>query len=175
MVRLPTILSRILKRSHPDVLEATKRYAEAKGVDISDVVASALSAYLSADDAGKDELEKAMAERRLSEGSPRATDIRGATEVVKDLLQTYAEMSKAIAETRANFQVAQIVSDYKAMAEAAKELTTAGQSKGAGSIEDVIAQAMVGKLLGGLGATRRPSETVETGRAPVKKIDEEAD
>lgn len=170
MVKLPSIISRLLKRAHPDIYEAAKSYAEARGIDVSDVIASAISAYLSADEQGKEELEKAMAERRLRHGS--SIDIKGAVNMLRDFMQTFSELSKTIAETRANFQISQIISDYKAISEAAKEISQIGQSKGSGSLEDLIAQAMINRLLGGLGTAPQSKEFKKTGKANVEKIEE---
>lgn len=171
MVKLPAILSRLLKRSHPDVYEALKSYAEAKGSDVGDILAAAISAYLSADDEGKEELEKAMAERRSSGGG--ASNIKGAIALMKEMTGVYKEMAQTFADMRASFQTSQIIADYKALAEAARGITEVGQSKGSGSLEDLFARALVDRMLTGLGGAPRQTVLQTTGKGRVEKVTEE--
>jgi len=169
MVKLKALLSRFLKRSHPDIYEALKEYCEKKGLEIGDVVAASVSAYLSADEEGKDELERVMEEKRTK---MKSTGIKEAVGVLKELVDVYKDLSEAFASMRTSFHVSQIIADYKALSDAAKQISELGQSKGAGSLEDVFARAFIDRMLSGFGKSM-PLQSTKTGKGKVEKIDEE--
>ena len=58
--KIKRLLGRVFGRKYPDLYDAVKSYAEKRGLKPEHVIASAVAAYLSADEEGKEELEEAM-------------------------------------------------------------------------------------------------------------------
>jgi len=165
------VIGSVFKRSHPDIYQATKAYAEAKGIKVDDVVGAAVSAYLSADDEGKEKLEAAIAERRETGGG--VGNIKATMGLMKDFLGMFTEFSKSMAESRAAMQVSSVVADYQAISEAAKKIGAAGAESGSGTMEDVIGKAIIGNILTGLGAKKEVASQKKVGTAPVQEIGED--
>jgi len=141
LAKLPAILSRVFGRGHPDIYKAVKDYAEQKGQAPADVIASACAAYLSADDEGKETLEKTMAERRASGGG--GANINAAVNLFNEMCKSMGTMFKTMNEARASLQSQSLIADYKAVTTAASEIKKLGGESGSGSLEDKIGEAFV--------------------------------
>ncbi|MBA7698385.1 hypothetical protein ES703_107062 [subsurface metagenome] len=170
--KVTDILKRVLRRTHPDVYEAVKEYASEKNIRIGDVVAASVSSYLSADDEGKDVLEKALAERKGG-GGGGTTGIKTAVSLFKDMCEAMSTMFTTLNTAKSNLSAASIVADYKAIATAAEEIKKVGSEGGSGSIGDSLADAFVRNIIEtGLGGKlRKKKSTRTTGKTPVEKLD----
>jgi len=167
-------LVRALKRDHPDVYEAVKKYCEEKGYNIGDVVAAATSAWLSAQgDEARAELEEALKSRRVSMQAP---SFRQAVDMMRDVMQTMADMFRAVNEVRAGVSTAAMLADFKAMADFLTEVRTTAAESGKGSIEDFLWQVLLAKIAGSAGIKHEEVKkvaSVRTGTGKVIKVGEE--
>jgi len=155
-----------LSRGHPDVYEALKNYCDEKGLNITDVAAAAIASYLASTDEGKEELETAMAKRRISGGS--APDIRATINLIKDLSQAMTEMFKAVNEARAGASTASMLADFKAMSDFLNQVKETASESGKGSVEDLLATMIMSRLFGGI----QPAGKVKTPSGKVKEVEE---
>jgi len=163
------VIKRVFGRGHPDVYGAMKEYAESKGIDVTDAIASACAAYMTIDDEGKEKLETAMAERRKGGGGGKA-DMTPAINMFKEMCGAMGEMFKAMNESRASLQSASLISDYKAVTQAASEIKKIGGESGGGSLEDKIAEIFLDRMLGGkIGSLK---STKKTGTDKVEEVKE---
>jgi len=162
VAKLPTILKRVFGRAHPDIYDAVKEYAEKKGQSPVDVVAAACASYLSVDEAGKEELEKAMAERRAKGGS--GASMKPAIDMFKEMCEAMGTMFKSMNEARASLQTSSLISDYKAITGAASEIKKLGGESGGGSLEDKVADAFIRSLV-----EKFTGRKVETGKEKSQK------
>jgi len=164
-------VKRVLGRGHGDVYEATKKYAADHGVAVSDVVASAMTSYLAADEDGKATLEEAMAKRRTGGGG---ADPMAAVEMFTKMSDSMSKMFAAVNELRSSVSIGSMVSDFETVTTAVDKLKGIGAEKGSGSTEDLLADAlvrgMVNKMLGG--AELPSKKTMKTGESKVAKIEE---
>jgi len=167
--KIKSILRRVFGRSHPDIYTAVKDYAEKRGLDVGDVVAAAVSAYLASDAEGKEALEKAVASSRPAKSG--SVSLRPAIEMFKEMCGAMGDMFKTMNEARSSLQAASLIADYKAVTEAAQEIKKLGSESGSGSLEDTIATIFLENLLGG--RLRKVKSKRPTGKAPVEKIGED--
>ena len=135
--RIKSILRRVFGRSHPDIYTAVKDYAEKKGLDVGDVVAAAVSAYLASDAEGKEALEKAVAESKPAKGG--STSLKPAIGLFKEMCEAMGELFTTMNEARSKLSAASLIADYKAVTEAAQEIKKLGSESGSGTLEDTIA------------------------------------
>ena len=56
MSKLKDVLKRVFARRHSDIWAALQDYANSKGIRVDDALAAAVSAYLAADEEGKETL-----------------------------------------------------------------------------------------------------------------------
>ena len=176
------ILNRLLgvfRRGHPDIYDAVKKYAEKRGVTVSDVIAAATSAYLQTDAEGKEELEKALASRRTS--AKGASNLKESIGAVTELLKSLGDVFSALNEVRSTVSIQSVVSDYKTLREAVRGVAEEGQASGKGTIDDYLAQlfvnAVISKFTGGAGGvplTQKPpgKNLKKTGKGKVIEVEE---
>jgi hypothetical protein len=170
MSKLKNTISRLLRRSHPDIYEAAKSYADEKGIKLEDVQAAALTAYLASDDEGKQKLEEAIEKSRVEgRGSPQ-TNIKNAIEMFRDMTSAMGEMFKAMNEARSSLSMSSMLADYRAAAEAAKEIKKLGGEGGTGSMDDMIANWFLSRMFGSID-TQKPVK--KTGKTPIEVHGEE--
>lgn len=155
-------LRNIFSRGHPDVYKAVKTYAQERGVPTTDVVASAVSSYLAADEEGKDILEKTMEERRKSGGGGGQANIEAAVKMFTDMTGGMTKLFQATNELRASVSIGSMVSDFKTVTTAVEEIKGIGSEKGSGSLDDILADAFVRGLI-------KKMTGVEPGEIPKKK------
>lgn len=166
-------IKRVLGRGHGDVYEATKKYAADHGVAVSDVVASAMTSYLAADEDGKATLEEAMKNRRVGGGGGQA-NIESAVKMFTEMTGGMTSLFQAVNELRSSVSIGSMVSDFETVTTAVDKLKGIGAEKGSGSTEDLLADAlvrgMVNRMLGG--ADFPTKKTKETGKDKVDKVEE---
>ena len=170
--KIKSAMYRVFKKGHPDIYDALKDYCDKKGYNMSDVIASAVAAYMAADEEGKEELLEKMAQRRAS-GGGNPLQIKETMELFKDFCSVMKEMFSAINEARANMSVSALISDFKAVSNAMNEIQKAGGEAGKGSIEDLLAAAFVQNLLGQFGVKKSPAKTTPSGKGKVIEVGEE--
>jgi len=163
-------IKRVLGRGHGDVYEATKKYAADRGVAVSDVVASAMTSYLAADEEGKVTLEEAMAKRRAGGGG---TDPMAAVEMFTKMAESMSKMFGSVNELRSSVSIGAMVSDFETITTAVEKLKGIGAEKGKGSTEDILADALIRGMVNRMvGVTDTPGKkTKETGNVKVEKIE----
>jgi len=166
--KLRSIFSGLRKR-HPDVYKALKRYCDEKGINMSDVAAAALASYLAADEEGKEELERAMAERSMS-SSTGAPNVKATIGLIRELCGAMTDMFKAVNEARANVATQSMLADFKAMANFLNEVKETGSESGKGSVEDMLAGLLFSRFFGG--GLGKKAKKIKTGTGKVKKIEE---
>ncbi|MCM8802830.1 MAG: hypothetical protein NC827_05940 [Candidatus Omnitrophica bacterium] len=162
-------IARVFKKKHSDIYEALVRYAEKRGVKISDVIGSAVLSYLSADEEGKAELEKMVAEKAYTPVGQKS---------YQAFLETFTNTAKTIVDTMVTIQEAgqrlvkgSILNELKSNIETIEEIKKIGASGGSESLEDILASAFIKTLLGRAGI--RLPEKRESGTGKVKEIKEE--
>lgn len=162
----------LLGRGHGDIYEAAKKYADERGVAVTDVLASAVSSYLAADEEGKATLEEAMSKRRASGGG--GTDAMAAVELFTTMADSMSKMFGAVNELRSSVSIGSMVSDFETVTTAVDKLKGLGAEKGKGSTEDILAEAlikgMVNKMVGSTELTDK--KTKKTGDGKVEKIEQ---
>jgi len=166
--KLRSIFSGLRKR-HPDVYKALKRYCDEKGINMSDVAAAALASYLAADDEGKEELERAMAERSVGH-STGVPNVKATIGLVKELCDAMGSMFRAVNEARANVATQSMLADFKAMANFLNEVKEASSESGRGSVEDMLAGLLFSRLFGG--GIGSKAKKIKTGTGKVKEVSE---
>jgi len=166
-------LRSVFRRGHGDIYEAAKKYAEERGVSTTDVIASAMTSYLAADEEGKATLEEAMANRRTSEGKGGA-DPMAAVEMFTKMADSMSQMFGAVNELRSSISIGSMVSDFETVTTAVEKIKGIGAEKGKGSTEDIIADAFVrgviNKMTGGIELSGK--KTKKTGENNVQKIEQ---
>jgi len=164
-------IKRVLGRGHGDVYEATKKYAADRGVAVTDVIASAMTSYLAADEGGKVTLEEAMENRRTGGGGANPM---AAVEMFTTMAASMSEMFGAVNELRSSVSIGSMVSDFETVTTAVEKIKGIGAEKGKGSTEDLLADAfvrgVVNRMLGG--ADFSSKKTKETGKEKIVKIEE---
>lgn len=168
MSKLKDVIKRVFARRHSDIWEALQDYANSKGIRVDDALAAAVSAYLAADDEGKDKLEKYVSERRRS---PDA-DVKAAIETMRQMFGLMSEAFDAINKARVNLQVGTLVSEYEALAQAAEKIKKSGAESG--GFEDMIANWFLSRMFGGQLPIQLKSSgrSKKTGEAPVTEFEE---
>lgn len=164
----------MFRGQHGDIYKAAKDYAEERGLNVGDVTAAAVSAYLSADEEGKEALETAIKESRGGKGGGQ-TDVAAAVKMFGDMAASVTTMFNAVNEMKNAVSINSMVSDFEALTTAMNKLKTAGVEKGAGSMEDKIADAFVQGIVNRMtgGGEPPPHKTVKTGKGEVKKVEDE--
>jgi len=170
--KIKSTIYRVFKKGHPDIYDALKDYCDKHGYNMSDVIASAVAAYLAADEEGKEKLLEKMAQRRVS-GGGSPLQIKETMTLFREFCSVMKEMFSAINEARANMSVSALISDFKAVSQAMNEIQRAGSEAGKGSIEDLLAAAFVQNLLGQFGVRRTPAKTTPSGKGKVIEVGEE--
>lgn len=170
-------LRNVFSRGHKDVYEAVKIYAQERGVATSDVVASAVTSYLAADEEGKDILEKTMADRRTSGGGGGA-NIDAAVKMFVDMTGGMTKLFEATNQLRASVSIGSMVSDFETVTGAVEKIKGLGSDKGAGSLDDVLADAFVRGLIKKMTGTNvelpaRKRKGEETGKSEIETIEPE--
>jgi hypothetical protein len=161
-----------LKSSHPDVYEALKKYADDRGVNVTDIAGAAIASYLAGDPEGKAELEKAMERRRQS--GDGVSNVKAAMDLFKEMCGAMGEMFRTMNEARAGMSMSSMLSDFKAVTNTITEMRKAGAEAGAGSIEDILAKAFLQRILGGVFENVPAGDVgkLRTGQGRVKQIEE---
>jgi hypothetical protein len=162
-----------LKRRHPDIYGVLRRYCDERGVSIEDVAASAVATWLASDEEARKDLEQAMAARAAGVASSGAANIRETIGMFKDMCGAMAEMFRAMAEVRSSLSITSIIDEYRALSTAAKEIKSIGESGGAGSLDQLIAQIFLQRMLGGVPTQTKPLGKKKTGTAEIERIEEE--
>ena len=168
--KIKGVLAR-LKRKHPDIYGVLRKYCDERGLSIEDVAASALATWLASDDEAKKDLEHAMAARSSAIG--RNPDVKATLELIKDVTGVMKDVFSAVSEVRTTLSIKSVVDDYKALTEAAKEIKSMGESSGAGSLDSIIAQMFLQRLIGQSPAQTKPFGKRKTGTGEVEKVGEE--
>ncbi len=168
-------LRNVFSRGHKDIYEAVKVYAQERGVATTDVVASAVSSYLAADEEGKDILEKTMAERRSSGGGGGGANIEAAVKMFVDMTGGMTKLFEATNELRASVSIGGMVSDFKTVTSAVEEIKGMGAEKGSGSLDDVLADAFVRGIIKKVTGTdvvipTKKNKGKETGKGEIEII-----
>ena len=168
-------LRNVFSRGHKDIYEAVKEYAQERGVATTDVVASAVSSYLAADSEGKATLEAAMEEHRKGGGRGGA-DITTAVEMFSKMADSMTKMFTSVNELRSSVSIGAMVSDFETVTGAVEKIKGLGAEKGAGSVEDALADAfirgLINKITGGAGLSKTTKgKGVETGQGKVEVIE----
>ncbi|GAG77678.1 unnamed protein product [marine sediment metagenome] len=170
-------LRNVFSRGHKDIYEAVKIYSQERGVATTDVVASAVSSYLAADEEGKDILEKTMEERRKSGGGGGGqANIDAAVKMFVDMTGGMTQLFQATNELRASVSIGSMVSDFETVTGAVEKIKGIGADKGKGSIDDYVADAFVRGLIKkvtGTDVNISTKETKETGKGKVEVIEDE--
>ncbi|MBA7670630.1 hypothetical protein ES703_78776 [subsurface metagenome] len=169
-------LRNVFSRGHKDIYEAVKIYSQERGVATTDVVASAVSSYLAADEEGKDILEKTMEERRKSGGGGGGANIDAAVKMFVDMTNGMTKLFTATNELRASVSIGSMVSDFETVTGAVEKIKGIGADKGKGSIDDYVADAFVRGLIKkvtGTDVNISTKETKETGKGKVEVIEDE--
>ena len=160
-------LFRVFKRDHKDVYGVLKRYCDERGLNISDVTASAVMTWVAADEEGKKDLEQAMAARRTGGGS--TTSMKPMLSMFKEVCESMGSMFKAMNEARAGMSMASMLSDFNAVSDTLTQMKKAGSEAGKGSTEDLLATLLFNKILGG--AKGKDATKIKTGTGKVTKVD----
>lgn len=159
---------------HKNIYDAIKEYADERGVAITDVVASAASSYLAAEEEGKEILEKHMLEMRADKVSGQA-DPKAAIEMFTKMASGMTDLFTAVNQLRASVSIGSIVSDFETVTKAVEKIKGMGADRGKGSVEDALADAfvrgIVNKMSGGTTALDL-KKTKQTGTGEVQKIEE---
>ena len=168
-------LRNIARRGHKNIYDAVKEYAGERGVAVTDVIASAMSAYLAADEEGKDILEEAMKKGRTTGGG--TGDVTAAVKLFTTMSDSMSKMFNSVNELRASVSIGSIVSDFETVTAAVQKIKTLGAEKGAGSLEDKLASSFVTGLInritgGGLGTSGESKKTKKTGKGKVEEIEQ---
>lgn len=169
-------LRNVFSRGHKDIYEAVKEYAQERGVATGDVVASAVTSYLAADEEGKELLEKSMAERRAGGGKGKA-DISAAVDMFVEMTGGMTKLFEATNALRASVSIGSMVSDFETVTGAVEKIKGIGAEKGSGTLEDTLADAFVRgliKKMTGVEPGSIPAKTVKkTGQDSVETIEPE--
>lgn len=160
-------LFKAFKRGHPDVYSVLKRYCDERGLNTSDVVASATMTWIAADEEGKQDLEEAMKKRRTGSGGSSA-DIKDTLGIFKEVCSSMGEMFKAMNEARAGMSMQSMLSDFKAVSNTLTEMKKSGSESGKGSVEDLLATALFTKIFGGIQG--KEATKTKTGKGKVKNV-----
>jgi hypothetical protein len=164
--KLKDVLKRVFARRHSDIWSALQEYANSKGIRADDALAAAVSAYLAADEEGKETLERYVSERRRGD-----TDVKAAIETMRQMFGLMGEAFDAINKARVNLQVGTLVSEYEALAQAAEKIKKSGAESG--GFEDMVANWFLSRMFGGqLPFQLKPSGRKKTGEAPVTELEE---
>ena len=169
-------LRNVFSRGHKDIYEAVKIYAQERGIATTDVVASAVSSYLAADEEGKDILEKTMSERRASGGGGGA-NIDAAVKMFVDMTNGMTKLFTATNELRASVSIGSMVSDFETVTGAVEKIKGLGAEKGSGSLDDYVADAFVRGLIKKVTGTdvnisTKEKKGKETGKSKVENVEE---
>ena len=166
MSKVKRALMRIFKRGHPDIYDALKKYCEDKGLNPSDVVASAVATWLATDEEGKAELEQAMAKRRTA---PSGMDFKMLIGMFKDMCDAMSSMFRAMNEARANMSLSAMISDFEAVSGALERMRSKAAEKGTGSAEDLLYALILSRLFPNLG---QQVGKLRTGVGSIKKVED---
>ena len=161
-------LFKAFKRGHPDVYKVLRKYCDERGLNVSDVTASAVMTWIAADEEGKKDLEQAMAARRTG-GGGSSVQIKDTLGIFKEVCSSMGEMFKAMNEARAGMSMQSMLSDFKAVSDTLTEMKKAGSEAGKGSIEDSLATAFIERILSGAGGKK--ATKTKTGTGKVKKVE----
>jgi hypothetical protein len=167
MSKLRDVIKRVFARRHSDIWSALQEYASSKGIRADDALAAAVSAYLAADEEGKETLERYVSERRRSGDA----DVKAAIETMRQMFGLMGEAFDAINKARVNLQVGTLVSEYEALAQAAEKIKKSGAESG--GFEDMVANWFLSRMFGGqLPIQFKSSGRKKTGEAPVTEFEE---
>ena len=166
--KVKAALFKAFKRGHPDVYKVVKKYCDERGLNISDVTASAVMTWVAADEEGKKDLEEAMKERRTG-GGGSSTSMKPMLSMFKEVCETMGSMFKAMNEARAGMSMASMLSDFKAVSTTLTEMKQSGSEAGKGSTEDLLATLLFTKIFGE-GKGKKAAKT-KTGTGKIKKVD----
>ena len=166
--KIKGVLFKAFKRGHPDVYGVLKRYCDERGLNVSDVTASAVMTWIAADEEGKKDLEQAMSERRTGGGGSPA-GMKPMLAMFKEICESMGSMFKAMNEARSTMSMQSMLSDFKAVSGALSEMKKTGSEAGKGSVEDLLATALFTKLFGG--KEGKKAAKTKTGTGKVKKVD----
>ena len=170
-------LRNVFSRGHKDIYEAAKKYAQERGVPVTDVVASAMASYLAADKEGADILEETMTKRRTSGGGGGAADVTAAVTLFTNMADSMSKMFDSVNTLRASVSIGSIVSDFETVTTAVQRIKGMGTDAGKGSLEDKLADSfirgIIARMAGGLdvGGTKK-KKTRTTGESEVEELEQ---
>jgi len=169
--KIKRLLSRVFGRKYPDLYDAVKSYAEKRGLKPEHVIASAVAAYLSADEEGKEELEEAMKSLAAKRGGSGGMNLQQ----FKAYMDAFVDAMVRIQEAGQKLVKGMIVNELRGTIETIEEIKKIGsESGGQGTIEDLLAAALINRILGGYGISL-PSKNIparRTGKGKVEKLEE---
>ena len=157
------------RRGHPDIYEAAREYAKAKGIDVEDVTGAALSAYLSSDQEGKEALESAIEERRAKGGGSSMAGMKEALAMFESMVDTSVKLMTKSQEAGQTLIKGSLLNELKNQAETVEAIRSIGATSGKGSLEDTLATAFINRILSGAGvniqaSTKTPAKQSGTGK-----------
>ncbi len=141
----------IFKRGHPDIYGALKKYCEERGINVSDVTASAIAAWMAGDDDSKEMLEDAMSKRRIG-GGKGSSGFNVAP--FKEMCEAMGTMFEAMNKAKAGMSMSSMLADFKAVSTTLTEIKKAGSEGGKGSMDDLLATVLIKRFLPDFGKKR---------------------
>lgn len=164
--KIKTAFFRVFKRGHPDIYKVFDHYCKERGIDKSDVAASAIAAWMASDEESKAELEEGMKERRVG-SSGSSSSMKPMLGMFKEICDSMGSMFKAMNEARAGMSMTSMLSDFKAVSNTITEMRGAASEAGKGSSEDLLLRALLAKILPDIGSLKK-----KTGTGKVKKVED---
>lgn len=176
MSKIMSRIKRMFRKRHPDIYEATKKYAEGQGLRIDDVIGAGLSSYLSTTSDGKEALENAIEERGRKGGGSSTSGMEEALQMFERMVDTSVKLMTKSQEAGQQLIKGSLLTELKSQAETIEAIKSIGAEGGKGSIEDVLATAFVNRLLEGKGISFKKKTTKKkkkSGKGKVVEIEEE--
>lgn len=161
-------LFRKFKKGHPDIYGVLKKYCDERGINVSDVTASAIAAWMASEDDSKEMLEDVMEKRRTGGGGKGGSSGFN-VQPFKEMCEAMGTMFKAMNEAKAGMSMASMLADFRAVSNTLTEMKKAGSEGGKGSMEDLVATALISKFLPNFAKKSATKKT--TGTGSVKKVE----
>ena len=145
MSRALEVMKRLLGRRHKDIYMMAKEYAEKRGLKVEDVMASALAAYIAADDEeAKAKIEEIITSREQRARQPNYDDFLAMFERMMNI--TVDAMVK-VHRAGQELVKSSLINEIKSNIETVKEIQKMGSEGGKGSIDDLIANALIASFM----------------------------
>ncbi|MBA7555628.1 hypothetical protein ES705_48306 [subsurface metagenome] len=158
----------IFKRGHPDVYDVLKKYCDERGLNVSDVTASAVATWMAGDEEGQKELEEAMKKRRTGGGKGGGSSGFNVAPF-KEMCEAMGTMFTAMNAARAGMSMASMLADFTAVSNTLTEIKKAGSEGGEGSMDNLLATVLIKKFLPDFG--KKGGVKKQTGTGKVKKVE----